>query len=59
VYGFLLEEIPSNHILAQVKRPSYYIGSIAVAWGVVMTLTGLVQNYGGLIAARLALGVAE
>lgn len=24
-----------------------------------MTLTGIVQNFGGLLAARLALGVAE
>lgn len=42
-----------------VKRPSWYLGSIAMAWGTVMTLTGIVQNFGGLLAARLALGVAE
>lgn len=35
------------------------MGIIAVSWGVVMTLTGIVQNYGGLIAARVALGIAE
>lgn len=28
-------------------------------WGVVMTLMGIVQNYHGLLAARLFLGVAE
>lgn len=30
-----------------------------VAWGVVMTLMGIVQNYHGLLAARLFLGVTE
>lgn len=30
-----------------------------VAWGVVMTLMGLVQNYHGLLVARLFLGVTE
>jgi MFS family permease len=30
-----------------------------VAWGVVMTLMGIVQNYHGLLACRLFLGVAE
>lgn len=52
-------ELPSNAILAQVKRPSWYIGAITTAWGIVMTLTGLVQNFGGLCAARIMLGFAE
>jgi MFS family permease len=56
---YILFEIPSNQILVLVKRPSWYIGGIAVAWGTVMTLTGIVQNFGGLIAARIALGIAE
>ncbi|OGE50220.1 hypothetical protein PENARI_c018G00842 [Penicillium arizonense] len=30
-----------------------------VAWGLVMTLTGIVQNYSGLLAARFFLGVTE
>lgn len=30
-----------------------------VAWGVVMALTGLVQNYHGLLVARIFLGLAE
>ncbi len=40
-------------------RPSVWISSIMVAWGVVMTLMGLVDNFGGLLAARMALGFAE
>jgi MFS family permease len=33
--------------------------SIMVAWGTVMTLMGIVQNYHGLLLCRLFLGVAE
>lgn len=39
-----------------MKRPSIYIAAIVVAWGVVMTFAGLVQNFGGLLAIRLLLG---
>jgi hypothetical protein len=30
-----------------------------VAWGIVMTLMGIVQSYHGLLIARLFLGVTE
>lgn len=30
-----------------------------VAWGIVMTLMGIVQNYHGLLVARIFLGVTE
>lgn len=30
-----------------------------LAWGVVMTLQGIVQNYEGLVATRTMLGLAE
>lgn len=30
-----------------------------VAWGIVMTLMGIVNSFGGLLAARIALGLAE
>ena len=30
-----------------------------LAWGIVMTLMGVVQSYGGLLAARFFLGIAE
>lgn len=51
-------EIPGGIILSYVK-PKYWIAGICFAWGVVMTLSGLVQNFGGAIAARLFLGVTE
>ena len=30
-----------------------------LAWGIVMTCMGVVQSYGGLLAARFFLGIAE
>ena len=30
-----------------------------VAWGIVMTLMGLVQSYNGLVIVRIFLGLAE
>ncbi|CAF4307724.1 unnamed protein product [Adineta steineri] len=51
-------EIPSNLVLKKL-RPSRWIPMIMIAWGIVMTLMGLVHSYGGLLACRLVLGAAE
>jgi hypothetical protein len=40
-------------------KPSRWLPFIVAAWGVVTTLSGLVQNFGGLVAIRLALGLCE
>ncbi|GAB1320005.1 High-affinity nicotinic acid transporter [Madurella fahalii] len=51
-------EVPSNLMLKKV-RPSIWLPAIMVAWGLVMTLMGIVTNYGGLLTARIFLGVTE
>lgn len=51
-------EVPSN-LLLKKWRPSIWLPTIMVAWGIVMTLMGIVQNYTGLLIARIFLGVAE
>ncbi|KDQ21635.1 hypothetical protein BOTBODRAFT_26067 [Botryobasidium botryosum FD-172 SS1] len=51
-------EIPSNMAMKRF-RPSVWIPSIMVGWGVTMTLMSLVKNYEGLLAARVFLGVTE
>ncbi|KAF4470295.1 hypothetical protein FALBO_2811 [Fusarium albosuccineum] len=56
---FVLCEVPSNMILHRFKRPSWYMGGIVFAWGTIMTLTGIVQNYAGLLAIRFLLGIFE
>ncbi|KAF2151645.1 MFS general substrate transporter [Myriangium duriaei CBS 260.36] len=58
IFSYSVCEIPSNMILRKF-RPSTYLPSIMVAWGVVLTLMGIVQSYHGLLIARVFLGVAE
>ncbi|KAB2570989.1 putative transporter [Lasiodiplodia theobromae] len=57
-FPYALFEVPSNVVLKLVK-PSIWIASMMIAWGTVMTLMGIVQSYGGLVGARVALGFAE
>lgn len=56
---YVLLEVPSNILLKKFKRPSTYIGILATCWGIVMTLTGVVQNFAGLMVVRILLGVFE
>jgi len=46
-------------MMMKKTRPSVWIPTIMVAWGITCTLMGLVKNYPGLLAARAALGIAE
>jgi hypothetical protein len=55
---YTLLEVPSNIILKKM-RPSYWMAILMLAWGTVMTLMGLVNSYGGLLAGRFFLGVTE
>lgn len=55
---YILSELPSNLVLKKL-RPSRWIAFITVAWGIIATLTGVVQNYAGLIVCRLFLGAVE
>jgi len=56
---YVLCEVPSNLLLAKFNKASWYMGTLVVSWGIVMTLTGVVQNFGGLLATRFLLGVFE
>jgi len=55
---YVLAEVPSNMMMKKT-RPSLWLTVIMIAWGVVMTLMGVVTNYTGLLIARMALGFAE
>ncbi|KAL9578288.1 MAG: hypothetical protein Q9212_005813 [Teloschistes hypoglaucus] len=57
-FTYCICEVPSNLLLKRL-RPSIWLPSIMVAWGTVMTLMGIVQDFKGLLIARLFLGVAE
>ncbi|KEF61622.1 uncharacterized protein A1O9_03190 [Exophiala aquamarina CBS 119918] len=58
-FPFYVAVEPISNLMLKKTRPSLWIPSIMVAWGVCTTLMGLVHNYGGLLAARAALGIAE
>lgn len=55
---YILSELPSNLVIKRFT-PSRWLAFITVAWGVVATLTGIVQSYSGLIACRVILGALE
>ncbi|KAL8915662.1 MAG: hypothetical protein Q9172_006793 [Xanthocarpia lactea] len=55
---YLLAEVPSNLVLKKFT-PSRWISFITVSWGIIATLTGVTQNYAGLIVCRLLLGLVE
>ncbi|KJZ74440.1 hypothetical protein HIM_06250 [Hirsutella minnesotensis 3608] len=55
---YLLFEVPSNLVL-KLLTPRRWIAFIVTAWGLVATLSGLVESYGALLACRLLLGALE
>jgi MFS family permease len=46
-------------ILEKFTRPSLYLGTLILLWGIVMTCTGVVTNFAGLAAMRFLLGLFE
>ncbi|ORY58135.1 major facilitator superfamily domain-containing protein [Pseudomassariella vexata] len=56
---YVLLEVPSNILLKKFKRPSLYLALLVIPWGIVMTCTGLVQNFAGLMVTRILLGIFE
>ncbi|KZP18347.1 MFS general substrate transporter [Athelia psychrophila] len=55
---YCLAEIPSN-IALQLYRPSRWIPTIMLAWGLIVTLMCFINTYKGLLVARIFLGLAE
>lgn len=55
---YVLAEVPSNMAMKRF-RPSIWIPSIMIAWGICCTLMGVVKDYNGLMAVRSCLGLAE
>ncbi|KAF2177429.1 putative MFS transporter [Zopfia rhizophila CBS 207.26] len=56
---YVLLEVPSNMLLKKFERPSVYLGILITSWGIIMTMTGVVQNFAGLLVTRILLGVFE
>jgi len=50
---------PLTQILLKRFKPSIFLPTIMVLWGICMTTMGLVHNFSGLMAARWFLGLSE
>ncbi|KAI0043574.1 MFS general substrate transporter [Auriscalpium vulgare] len=57
-FPYALFEVPSNIFLKRL-RPSIWLSGLMLLWGVMMTVQGLVHNYGGLLGMRWMLGTME
>jgi MFS family permease len=57
--GYILMQIPSNMIINRINRPSWYIGAAMILWGLISTLSGVVTNFGGMVAIRFCIGFVE
>lgn len=56
--GYVVFEVPSNILLDRFGA-RIWIARILITWGIIIVLTGFVQNVPQLMAARLLLGLAE
>ncbi|KAK2461666.1 hypothetical protein APHAL10511_006129 [Amanita phalloides] len=50
---------PASNVVLRSFKPSIWLPGMMFLWGVVMTLHGIIRNYGGLLAVRFFLGVFE
>ncbi|CAG8608658.1 3559_t:CDS:2, partial [Scutellospora calospora] len=55
---YVFFEVPSNIVLIKIK-PSIWISSLMVGWGIVMISMAFVKNYHQLLVTRLLLGCFE
>lgn len=55
---YILLEVPSNMLLKRC-RPSIYISSLVLVWGVITICHGVTASFGGLVACRVLMGVFE
>ncbi|KAF9476455.1 MFS transporter [Pholiota conissans] len=55
---YIAIELPSNWVLKKMK-PNRWIPLLVFLWGIVTTLSSLVESFGGLVAIRIFLGLCE
>ncbi|UNI16057.1 hypothetical protein JDV02_002532 [Purpureocillium takamizusanense] len=57
-FGYLICEVPSNMILTR-SRPSIFLPTIMLIWGIMSALMAVSKSYGALLAFRFILGCLE
>ncbi|KAF2452660.1 major facilitator superfamily domain-containing protein [Lineolata rhizophorae] len=55
---YVLLEIPSNMIINRIK-PRYWISGLTMGWGLSVTFAGFSTSFGGLLTARIFIGIFE
>ena len=56
--SYILFEVPSNMIVRKV-RPSVYISTLMLCWGVINMCMGFIHSYAALCGLRVLLGIFE
>ncbi|KIJ55137.1 hypothetical protein M422DRAFT_152356 [Sphaerobolus stellatus SS14] len=57
--GYVPMQVPSNILLNKLGKPSLYIPTAMVLWGVLSILTGVTHNFRSVLVVRLFLGTME
>ncbi|KAL8656803.1 MAG: hypothetical protein Q9226_002557 [Calogaya cf. arnoldii] len=57
--GYILMQVPSNLFMNKIGKPSLYLPTCMVVWGVISAATAAAESYGGLVAIRFFLGFVE
>ncbi|KAJ4422032.1 hypothetical protein N0V82_003328 [Gnomoniopsis sp. IMI 355080] len=57
--GYILMQVPSNMLINRIPRPSLYLSIVMLIWGLLSTLTGIVESFSGMVVARFFLGFVE
>ncbi|KAF9569886.1 MFS general substrate transporter [Agrocybe pediades] len=50
---------PASNVILRRLRPSIYLSTMMLLWGIVMTMHGVIKDYGGLLTVRILLGATE
>ncbi|OAX41332.1 MFS general substrate transporter [Rhizopogon vinicolor AM-OR11-026] len=57
--GYTLMQVPSNMYLEKIGRPSIYLPTCMVIWGLISILTGTTKSFIGAVCTRFFLGFVE
>ncbi|KAF7318853.1 MFS general substrate transporter [Mycena chlorophos] len=57
-FAYILCQVPAT-IISKLYPPRYWIAAMAIGWGLSSTLMSTTTNFGGLMTARVFLGIFE
>ncbi|KAL4259097.1 MFS transporter superfamily protein [Pleurotus pulmonarius] len=57
--GYILMQIPSNMLMNYLGRPSIYLPICTMGWGLISALTGVANDFVGVLLCRFFLGFVE